>query len=337
MLFFEKYQCKNEYYLSFTGLQDTQLIEAVSSLQRAYEKALQSCGLQDNEVILQQFFCSDVYTHKPMLEQLWPAAKNCLRMYIGQEPLNSAYISVLTYAIKNVQKILLGPDCLEVHHGGYSSLWSQHYPVDTTVNAEVQSDSVIAGLQTLLQQHGLTLEQNVYRTWYYVRDIDNNYTGMIRSRVRAYESAGLTPKTHFIASTGIEAQAPDPHVLVGLRSHAISGLKPEQVAYLKALDYLSPTHAYGVNFERATRITYGDRQHCHHLDESAERLLWQDSDEADADYCADAYDGQHHHIEREALPCDIVPYEHLKRHFQQVHNEEEPRVDADVFAFFLAH
>lgn len=109
----------------------------------------------------------------------------------------------------------------------------------------------------------MSLERHVHRTWYYVRDIDNNYAGMVHSRVRAYEAAGLMPTTHFISSTGIEAQAPNPHALVTLRSQAISGLKSEQVSYLKALDFLSPTHAYGVNFERATRITYGDRQHCH--------------------------------------------------------------------------
>lgn len=210
-----------------------------------------------------RFFCSDVHMHKPFIKRLWPATDNCLHTYIGQEPLDSSYFSILCYVVINVHKKLINRNCLEVRHRNYTSIWSQHYPVNTTENAEMQSDNVIASLQGALNKYGLSLEENVYRTWYYIRDIDNNYAGMVHSRTKAYEAAALNPDTHFIASTGIEALAHDPHILVALRSHSIKGLQPSQVTYLKALEFLSPTHAYGVNFERATRITYGDRIHCH--------------------------------------------------------------------------
>ena len=51
-------------------------------------------------------------------------------------------------------------------------------------------------------------------------------------------------------------------MLTWLHSHAEKGLQPDQVTWLKAEDHLSPTHVYGVNFERATRVVYGDRAHC---------------------------------------------------------------------------
>jgi enamine deaminase RidA (YjgF/YER057c/UK114 family) len=41
---------------------------------------------------------------------------------------------------------------------------------------------------------------------------------------------------------------------------SVKGLKPGQVTYLYAKDHLSPTHEYGVTFERGTAITYGDRR-----------------------------------------------------------------------------
>ena len=42
---------------------------------------------------------------------------------------------------------------------------------------------------------------------------------------------------------------------------ALFGHKREQISYLYALENLSPTHYYGVTFERGTCITYGDRSH----------------------------------------------------------------------------
>ena len=42
---------------------------------------------------------------------------------------------------------------------------------------------------------------------------------------------------------------------------AVAGVKPEQIGYLYASDYLNRTSDYGVSFERGTAVTYGDRKH----------------------------------------------------------------------------
>lgn len=236
--------------------------DAVAKLKAAYMRQLEQLHLEENAIILQRFFCSDVHTQAPLLQVSWPLGVAGQRLYIGQIPLDSAYVSLQVYAIRNASIQQMDNGDLLVRHGGYVSFWTMRYP-DLPGNAEIQSDAVIDSLNCSLHAQDLDLKQNVIRTWYYVRDIDNNYSGMIRSRVRHYEAAGLRPDTHFIASTGIEASAPNPHDLVSLHSHAISGLEQKQITYLKALDFLSPTHAYGVNFERATRIEYGDRLHCH--------------------------------------------------------------------------
>ncbi len=209
-----------------------------------------------------RFFCSDVYTQAPLLNRLWRQDFPCQRIYIGQTPLDSAYISLQAYCINNVQKYLEEDGSLLVRHGSYQSLWTLDYP-PVPENSQAQSEAVIFSLQDKLRRHGLALERDAVRTWYYIRDIDNNYAGMVKSRVTRYEACGLTPDTHFIASTGIEADAPRPDVLVWLHGYAESGLRPEQITWLKAPDHLSPTHVYGVNFERATRVVYGDRAHCH--------------------------------------------------------------------------
>ena len=81
------------------------------------------------------------------------------------------------------------------------------------------------------------------------------------ARRELFRQYGLMPGTHFIASTGIEGMS-DPHDrLVRMDSFALFGHRPEQIEYLQAPGHLSPTHVYGVTFERGTRIVYGDRSH----------------------------------------------------------------------------
>lgn len=225
-------------------------------------KTLQNKYIPLSSVAFIRFFCSDVYTQAPLLEKTWSDIP-CQRIYIGQMPLDSVYISLQAYCISgNVKKSLLDEGSLLIQHGPYQSLWTLDYPYRAG-HSYAQSDAVITSFQEKLQRHGMTLQHDVIRTWYYVRDVDNNYAGMVKSRVFHYEACGLTPNTHFTASTGIEACAPQPSTLVWLHGHAELGLQPEQITYLKASDNLSPTHVYGVNFERGTRVVYGDRMHGH--------------------------------------------------------------------------
>lgn len=251
----------SEYYFSSYAPAATSVADAVAMLRHNLNDVL--AGHELPEPVFVRFFCSDVCNQAPVIERLWPSTGTCQRLYIGQQPLDSRYLSLQAYCIDcNAQRTEESDGSLLVRHGKYESLWSMDYPAFTG-NSEKQTDQIIHSLQSRLESRGMNLESNVMRTWYYLRDIDNNYAGMIKSRVLHYEASGLDACNHFIASTGIEARSPDPHTLVALQSHAIKGLLPAQVTYLKALDYLSPTASYGVNFERATKIVYGDRRHCH--------------------------------------------------------------------------
>lgn len=235
---------------------------AIEQLRLNFLHSLEEKKFNLSDIIFIRFFCSDVYTHNQLLQSLWMHNTCCQRIVIGQTPLDSAFLSLQAYCVKNAHKSFDGDGSLLVQHGAYRSLWTLDYP-STPAHSQAQSDAVIASFQNKLGRYGMSLRHNAIRTWYYVRDVDNNYAGMVKSRVSHYEACGLTPKTHFIASTGIEACAPQPNVLVWLHGHAQLGLQPEQITYLKAEDHLSPTHMYGVNFERGTRVVYGDRMHGH--------------------------------------------------------------------------
>ena len=94
-----------------------------------------------------------------------------------------------------------------------------------------------------------------------MQNVDVNYAGVVRARRELFEHHGLTPQTHYIASTGIEGRHADPNRLVLLDAYAVKGLRPGQQVYLHAKDHLNPTYEYGVTFERGVRVRYGDRSH----------------------------------------------------------------------------
>lgn len=250
----------NEFYFSCHAPSANSPEAAIGQLREGVLHALAERELCLSDIVFMRLFCSDVYTHAQLLPALWTLDVPCQQVFIGQTPLDSAFLSLQAYGIRGARKTFDDEGSLLVKHGTYTSLWTLDYPPEPAPSHE-QSDAVISSFADKLRRHGMTLRDDVIRTWYYVRDVDNNYAGMIQSRVAHYEACGLTPQTHFIASTGIEACAPDPHVLVWLHGHAQIGLQAEQITYLRAEDHLSPTHIYGVNFERGTRIVYGDRMH----------------------------------------------------------------------------
>ncbi|MDR0507474.1 MAG: hypothetical protein LBH32_11780, partial [Dysgonamonadaceae bacterium] len=82
-----------------------------------------------------------------------------------------------------------------------------------------------------------------------------------KARKLHFYEQGLTKNTHYIASTGIEGKYIHPETTVLMDAYAVDGIRNEQVAYLKGASHLNPTHEYGVTFERATAVDYGDRRH----------------------------------------------------------------------------
>ncbi|MCG8683890.1 MAG: Rid family hydrolase, partial [Desulfobacterales bacterium] len=112
-----------------------------------------------------------------------------------------------------------------------------------------------------LEARGLSLPAHCIRTWIFVRDVDNNYQGVVAARRELFETLNMTKDTHFIASTGIEGRHADARVKVVMDAYGVGGIGREQVTYLKAPQMLGPPCQYGVNFERGTRVDYGDRRH----------------------------------------------------------------------------
>ncbi|EPT34725.1 Rid family hydrolase [Phocaeicola abscessus] len=99
------------------------------------------------------------------------------------------------------------------------------------------------------------MDRNLVRTWIYVNDIDNNYNGVVKARNDVFKRYGLSVDTHFIASTGIGGNSCVRNAFVAMDFLTYPNIREEDKFYLKALDHLSPTHDYGVSFERGTRLS----------------------------------------------------------------------------------
>lgn len=174
-----------------------------------------------------------------------PRGDTCPVSVIGQTPLDGS-----------------AEACWEVPFEDEDFVWTAGLvPADTTQDSEGQMRQLFEQYERILAERGLSVKDNCLRTWIFVRDIDNNYAGVVKGRRDYFNEIGLTEKTHYIASTGIAGRAEDPSVLVTMDAFAVRGINPSKVKYLQALDHLNPTHEYGVTFERGTAFEHNGHRH----------------------------------------------------------------------------
>ena len=127
-------------------------------------------------------------------------------------------------------------------------------------NSYIQTMLIFNKYLDRMKERGLTLKEHCVRTWIYVADIDVNYEGMVRARNDIFRNQGLTPETHFIASTGIGGFSQTRSASVAIDFLTYPEVKETDMKYLHALDNLNPTHEYGVSFERGTRLDLDGKQ-----------------------------------------------------------------------------
>ena len=96
-----------------------------------------------------------------------------------------------------------------------------------------------------LEKYKMDVRHNTVRTWIYVRDIDNNYKGMVVARRELFSKIGLTNKTRYIASTGIEGSSAETDALVAMDSYRSEISKKSRSSGWKAPENLSSTIIYG--------------------------------------------------------------------------------------------
>lgn len=234
-----------------------------ASVEKALKLFLRQQEMTDETVIFKRYFVSD-YSNQSEIQELVAASRYQSAVSVVQQtPLNGAKVILLVTLLDGgtTCKIQEGNN-LSISRNGYSQVFSsQLHSKNPQQNSFDQTADIFQDYLNTLEQQKLGLAENCIRTWIYVRDIDNNYAGMVKARNRVFDEHNLTKDTHFIASTGIEGRYADPSVLVLMDAYTIGGIEAEQIKYLRALSHLNPTHEYGVAFERGTAVDYGDRRH----------------------------------------------------------------------------
>ncbi|MDR1757297.1 MAG: hypothetical protein LBR65_10155 [Culturomica sp.] len=204
--------------------------------------------------LFRRYFVSDAANQQHFLKN----GNGCVSV-VQQPPLNGSKVCLWIYLAEGGDSSHSAGSCVW-RHAGYSHI--RHSGLQVPGADEFRAtDTIFDRYARELAGYGCSLADHCIRTWIYVQGVDIHYAGMVRARKAFFEKEGLTPATHFIASTGIEGKAVDPRSLVLMDAYAIHGISPEQIRYLQAPAHLNPTYEYGVTFERGTAVDYGDRRH----------------------------------------------------------------------------
>ena len=260
----------NEVYLSVKGANSEPFEKALNDSLSAIDRFMSENKIHEHSLVSLRFFLSD-YSNQighlnAVKDRLKISYNNCSLSVVQQPPLNDNKLSIIAYIIDDkeavVRKGSKNDNELVVDRQHYKHIWvTQLTSSDSSEDPYSQTTDVFRSFKSVLDRKGLSVKDNCIRTWIYVKDVDVNYKEVVDARKDFFTEHGMTRETHYIASTGIEGRHADPDTLVLMDTYSIDGVKPGQVKFLHALEYLNPTYEYGVTFERGTVVEYGDRKH----------------------------------------------------------------------------
>lgn len=208
------------------------------------------------QYVVKRYFLSDIANQQPSMRQ----EEGICVSQIQQSPLDGSKLAVWLYLIRGSKISSCGVNAVSVTHNGYRHLWHMGLVCEQGDSAW-QTRMLLEAYERELACFNATLAENCIRTWFYVRDVDTNYHGLVVARRENFIAQGLTSQTHYISSTGIGGSSACVKALIQLGCYAVVGLQPGQQRYLYAPTHLNPTDEYGVTFERGTVVEYADRAH----------------------------------------------------------------------------
>ena len=233
-------------------------VEQLEALFVAYDTVLQG-ALKGAHSVFKRYFLSDAANQANILQGMTSEGSDCAISIVQQAPLNGTKVALWCYLIEGATGRMLSDGMYEVQHGAYRELWSTGN-LNSAANSEYQTRLLLSDYVLKLNEQGLKLADNCVRTWFFVQDIDHNYSGVVKARNEVFKTQNLTSDTHFIASTGIGGGNPQMESLVLMDAFALDGIKPGQIHFLYARTHLNPTYEYGVSFERGSYVDFGDRR-----------------------------------------------------------------------------
>ena len=233
---------------------ETQYANIENALRSLAEKNLPRTAT----LVLKRYFASDAVNHETFLKKEKPA--NVAVSIVQQPPLSGAKVALWAYWVENAQVDENGENAVAMRHSAYNHLFDMQLHSHGS-DEFAQTEEIFNHYSQKLKSEACTLADHAVRTWIFVQGVDTHYADMVRARKLHFHANGLTENTHYIASTGIEGKYIHPETTVLMDAYAVKGLVDGQITHLKGASHLNPTHEYGVTFERAAAVDYGDRRH----------------------------------------------------------------------------
>ena len=227
----------------------------------ATDRLLKAEMLQGAEMVFKRYFLSDSTNQQPLMQE---DGSHCTISYIQQPPLDGSKVALWIYLQKGMEVHYMADNVQStiIEHNGYRHIWTMGL-MDNQGDSYQQTQTLLTQYEQVLGSHHANIADNCIRTWFFVRDVDTQYHGLVIARKQYFDYIGLTSDTHYISSTGIGGNPSDPKALVQLGAYTVTGFLPEQQRYLYAPTHLNRTSDYGVTFERGTLMQYGDRNHAY--------------------------------------------------------------------------
>ncbi|HOK55996.1 MAG TPA: Rid family hydrolase [bacterium] len=259
-----------EFHFSFTPKEFGDFRTQLKWIYNAYTETLKEKGISEETSVFRRFFCSDLYNQVEYLREMdFSNPENisnptCIS-WICQPPLPYSKISLWAYHIKDpenkLKKELKGKNTCCIIREDIIHYWTGGIFSIEKDSIYEQTKNIIEKYVEFLNENNMKLSDNVIRTWFFLQNIDTDYRDFVVARREIYEKNGLTKNTHYIVSTGVGGSYYDLKAKVILDAYSIYGIKTQQIKFLSAPDFLSPTYVYGVTFERGVSISYSDRKH----------------------------------------------------------------------------
>lgn len=256
---------KTEYQVALYPDAGNSFAEQLDNLELKYRQLLSDMDLSNEALVFAKVFVSDYLNQRDCMNEhvlFKEHLGNCAVSVIEQPPLDGNKVNILLWMIQGTAlcKKRCG-DLFTVQTGSFTHVFHTLCCESSGEALEEATEKAFESHESLIGQSGMDVFNHCVRTWLYVRDIDNNYMPVVRGRNRFFDRHGLRKDTHFIASTGIEGAGPLPGCGLCMELYSVRGSKKMSLKYLKALNYLNPTHEYGVSFERGVCVTYPDMKH----------------------------------------------------------------------------
>lgn len=221
----------------------------VDSIRQAIEQIEKETG---TIAFFVRFHLSDIATQANCVKESF-AGKKCAVSIVGQPPMPLCKVQAIAMFESGIEISSVDANTIKVDNGSEECYWTTRL-VDPHDDSYKQTHHQLQQYEKFLADNGMNIADNCVRTWFFVRDIDRNYGGVVVGRRENFLLNGLTPDTHYIASTGIEGKHEDHNVLSVLDAYAVKGISPDKMQILYAAENMNKTIEYGVTFERGVCV-----------------------------------------------------------------------------------